>query len=413
MRHTRTIWVAVAMVAVAALACGPTTTTPSPAPPTAAPPTVSQPEPTAPPAPTAVPEIGTSLTIINDSQSEIWYVYISPSDAEQWGDDWLGGAVIRPGEAYTIANLSDGVYDVKAADQDNQPVEIVWGLDVQGEMSWTVTGLVSIEISNQSGVTITDVYVSPTESTEWGENWLETVIPAGATGSVSGIPQGRYDIKAADSTGAAIEIAYNVALSGPTTWTVVGKTALPANAVLRFEDQFSDNRNNWGRNVEDADVFYMNPADGEYCILIKSDQFTAWEWYEPFRPDEFVAEVMCRTEGADDATCGLGFGPDGDNLYWFEVSASEQAFALFLLENGEWQDSLIAWSTTSSINPRGPNALSMERVGGTVSVYVNGILVGSVPSDRFPTGRVGIGGSTYQGKNATVCMDNLRVWRLE
>jgi len=48
-----------------------------------------------------------------------------------------------------------------------------------------------------------------------------------------------------------------------------------------------------------------------------------------------------------------------------------------------------------------------------VSLYVNAVLVGQVNSDRFPTGRLGIGGSTYDQGNATVCMDTLRVWRLE
>jgi hypothetical protein len=66
-----------------------------------------------------------------------------------------------------------------------------------------------------------------------------------------------------------------------------------------------------------------------------------------------------------------------------------------------------------NIDPTGSNYLSMERVGGVVFVYVNGVLVGQVNSDRFPTGRVGIGGSTYEQGGATVCLDNLRVWRLE
>ena len=393
MKRAYWIGLAVAVLVLAALSCGPSPTAEF----TAVPPTVSQPEPTAPPtpAPTPIPEVGTSLTVINNSQSDIWYVYISPSDAEEWGEDWLGGTVIRPGEAYTIANVPEGLHDIKAADQDNQTIESAWGVDLQGEMSWTVTGEVTIEIVNQSDQTITDVYISPITSNEWGSNWLQTAIPAGETGSISGVPQGTYDIRAANSTGVPIQTAYNVALSGPSTWTVQGKAYLPDNAVLRFEDEFSDNRNNWGRNVENADVFYKSPAGGEYCILIKSNHFTAWEWYEPFRPDEFVAEVLCRTEGPEDATCGLGFGPDADNLYWFEVSASNQMFALFLLEDGQWQDNLIAWTSTTSINPRGSNSLSMERVSGTVSVFVNGMLVGSIPSDRFPTGRVGIGGSTY------------------
>jgi hypothetical protein len=48
-----------------------------------------------------------------------------------------------------------------------------------------------------------------------------------------------------------------------------------------------------------------------------------------------------------------------------------------------------------------------------VSLFVNGVLVGQVDSDLFPTGRVGLGGSTYGEGDVMVCLDNLRVWRLE
>jgi hypothetical protein len=52
-------------------------------------------------------------------------------------------------------------------------------------------------------------------------------------------------------------------------------------------------------------------------------------------------------------------------------------------------------------------------VDGYVSVFINGVQVGGVESDHFPTGRVGLGGSTYDQSSATICLDDLRVWRLE
>lgn len=415
MKDMRAVLIALAVLLAATLACLPTgeeepaTQVPLP---TEARATAVKIEPTSAPT-SAPPEVGTSLTVINDSQSDIHYLYVSASNAEDWGENYLAGAVLQPGEAFSITDIPDGLYDLKVEDQENVIVEVSWGMDIQGEMTWVVTGMVTLEIVNESGETITDAFISPVESTDWGENVLETVIAAGATGTLSGIPQGTYDVKVASSTGEAIEVMYNVDLTGPSSWTVNGRAPLPANAVLRFEDDFSDNRNNWGLTGESETVNYMLPSNGEYCIEIKTSDLTAWEWYEPFRPDEFVAEVVCRAEGASGATCGLGFGPDGDNLYWFEVSSSSQAFALFLLENDSWQDPLIEWTDSTAINPYGANALGIERIEGTVSVYVNGILVGSTAADRFDTGRVGLGGATYDEGGATVCMDSLRVWRLE
>jgi len=356
---------------------------------------------------------GATLEITNDSGWEVWYVYISPADAEGWGDDWLGDHVIEDGETYLIEDIPEGVYDVKAEDANHEVIEVVWEAEVEGSMTWTVTGLASFEVINESDDMIAYLYISPSDSDTWGDDWLgDDVIKAGASYIVSDIPRGVYDFKAADEDGDSVEVIYNVSLPDKSSWTVVGMTPLPSNAVLRFEDQFEDNRNNWGGS-ETESALYMTPTDGEYCILIKSDNVTAWEWYEPFRTDEFIAEVACRIEGAWDATCGLGFGPDGDNIYWYEVSPVEQTFALFLLEDDEWQDNLVDWTVSRNINPTGRNYLSLERVEGIVSLYVNGVLVGQVESDRFPEGRVGLGGSTYSESDATVCLDNLRVWRLE
>jgi len=366
------------------------------------------------PEPTSPPQEGATLEITNNSGVEIWYVYLSPSDSDQWGEDWLKDYVIKDGETYSITGIPEGAYDVKAEDQNNEVVDVVWEAELEGVMTWTITGLASLEITNNSSTPITYLYISLSESDSWGEDWLgSSEIGAGAAYTAGDITRGKYDIKATDADGNVIEVVYHVDLYGYNTWTVVGKAPVPDNAVVRFEEYFTDNRNNWGLNDENENRLFKNPANGEYCILIKSTNFTAWEWYEPFRTDQFVAEVSCYLTGAEDASCGLGFGPDGDNLYWYEVSPSDQTLALFLLEGGAWQEKLLDWTTSKSIDPDGANYLSMERVSGVVSLYVNGVLVGQVNSDRFPTGRLGIGGSTYDQGNATVCLDNLRVWRLE
>ena len=112
-----------------------------------------------------------------------------------------------------------------------------------------------------------------------------------------------------------------------------------------------------------------------------------------------------------DATCGR-FGQMATILR-FEVSPETQTYALFLLQNDEWQEAPISWTESKNIVPTGWNYLSIERVGGYFSVFVNGVMLGQVESNIFPTGRIGIGGASYEDGNVTVCVDNLRVWRLE
>lgn len=414
MKNVRWILVAVAVLVLAGLACGGSPT--EEAQPTAAPPPTEEPSPPT-PMPTNTPEPepeGATLEITNSSGTDVWYVYLSPSKADEWGEDWLGDNVIRDGETYTIEGIPEGIYDVKAEDENQEVIETWWEEELEGEMTWEIVGLAGFEIVNESDDMISYLYIAPSDSDTWGDDWLgDDVVKAGASYAVTGIPPGTYDLKVTDADDDAIEMVYNIDIPEKNSWTVVGMSLLPSNAVLRFEDQFEDNRNNWGSDTEGEKVYYMRPSGGEYCILIKSANQAGVEWYEPFRTDEFVAEVACRVEGADDATCGLGFGPDVDNIYWMEVSPSDQAFALFLRENGAWQDNLIDWTVTRNIKLTGKNYLSMERVEGVVSLYVNGVLVGQTDGSRFPTGRVGIGGSTYDEPNATICLDNLRVWRLE
>jgi hypothetical protein len=429
MKKIHWVLLAAAMLILVTLACGPSDVTPTQepqpteeqAPTEAVEPT--RPEPTPEPTSTPVPKTEATdggLEIVNQSGADIWYVYLSPSKADEWGEDWLGDDIVRDGETYVLEGVPDGIYDLRAEDTDGEAIEVVWELDLDEIASLIITGAApaggkaSLEVVNESGTVITYLYISPTDSASWGEDVLGAdLIEAQGSYVLDGIPPGSYDIQAADDSDAVIESVFNVDLSGQRTWTVAGKADLPNNAVLRFEDDFSDNRNDWGLDTEDDEVHYMRPSGGEYCILIKRNQFTAWEWYEPFRTDEFVAEAACTLSGAADASCGLGFGPDGDNLYWFEISPFDQTYALFLLENDSWQENLIDWTLSKNIDPSRSNYLSMERVNGVVSLYVNGVLLDRIESQRFPTGRIGIGGSTYEEPNGTVCLDDLRVWRLE
>jgi hypothetical protein len=99
-------------------------------------------------------------------------------------------------------------------------------------------------------------------------------------------------------------------------------------------------------------------------------------------------------------------------VYWFSVIPETQEFYVGLLVDDVWQENLIDWTETKSIDPTGGNFLALGRVGGVVTVYINGTLVGQVANDMFPTGRVGIGGETLDEPNVNVCLDELKVWQV-
>jgi hypothetical protein len=57
------------------------------------------------------------FTLKNNSSVDISYVYVSPADAQQWGDDVMGSDVLPAGQSVDISfGKFDGVscaYDVK------------------------------------------------------------------------------------------------------------------------------------------------------------------------------------------------------------------------------------------------------------------------------------------------------------
>jgi hypothetical protein len=79
------------------------------------------------------------VTLINQSDVEICYVYFSPSDEDTWGEDWLGNDSVPPGESRDI-ELPVGTYDVKAEDCDGEVIDQHRNVDISGEMNWTIGG---------------------------------------------------------------------------------------------------------------------------------------------------------------------------------------------------------------------------------------------------------------------------------
>jgi hypothetical protein len=81
-----------------------------------------------------------TLIIENQTDVEICYVYISPSDSDSWGEDWLGNETIPPGEERQI-RLPPGEYDLKATDCDGEVLDDQRSVELSGVMRWTIAGM--------------------------------------------------------------------------------------------------------------------------------------------------------------------------------------------------------------------------------------------------------------------------------
>ncbi|MCD6588204.1 MAG: hypothetical protein J7K88_06610 [Candidatus Fermentibacteraceae bacterium] len=161
------------------------------------------------------------LNITNDTGNyEFYYVYISPSSADSWGDDWLGSSeTISPGNSRTF-RLNNGEYDVQIEDEDGDTY-IFWNVEVSGtvdmwvdldnlgEQDWgragssaSVGGTAPVTIENDLGSwTIWYVYGDPSDS-PWGEDRLGSDLLDPGESLTFYVPAGDYyDFKCEDEDG--------------------------------------------------------------------------------------------------------------------------------------------------------------------------------------------------------------------
>jgi opacity protein-like surface antigen len=55
------------------------------------------------------------ITVINNTGEDIYYLYVSRSDSDDWGDDLLDDDVLEPGEGYQVS-LPPGTWDIQVED---------------------------------------------------------------------------------------------------------------------------------------------------------------------------------------------------------------------------------------------------------------------------------------------------------
>jgi hypothetical protein len=180
---------------------------------------------------TSVPA-GSSLTVTNNSGRTLCEVYVSPDGATEWGEDRLGAEALDPGESQTIT-VADGLYQARAEDCNNDLVAEEIELEVSGSTTWEVELRTvgdalaaggeagTLTVVNNTSDSVCYVYVSATDATSWGTDWLgaDTILDDGDEQTIT-VGVGTYDLQAADCDGNAIAEQYEIDFSTGQTWTL-------------------------------------------------------------------------------------------------------------------------------------------------------------------------------------------------
>jgi hypothetical protein len=237
------------MLIAAALACNTGTSSSQPAAQAATivPPTVPPATPESQPDPNSAGGSGGSqaaLTIRNDLNEALCYVYLSPSTAGTWGTDWLGDSEVIDVGTQRIFNLDPGQWDIMVTDCDDQELASVYGYNVGGQAVWqpgqstaggapaatgnndapvtSGSGETLLELVNYTDTTVCWVYLSPSTADSWGGDWLgDNILEPGQSITFT-VTLGTWDLLAEDCNGGELDSQYAVVIDSPKTWTLSG-----------------------------------------------------------------------------------------------------------------------------------------------------------------------------------------------
>jgi len=167
------------------------------------------------------------VLVVNNSDTEICYLYISPADSDSWIADWLGKDTTIPAGGSRTFQVPLGTYDLLAEDCDHNTLGSQFGIAVDASgITWTVTGgegggSASLTLVNNSGREVCYVYISPSTSDSWGKDWLgeEEIIHPGESRTFY-LEAGSYDLRADDCDQDTLAEEYNQEISGDVTWTL-------------------------------------------------------------------------------------------------------------------------------------------------------------------------------------------------
>src|ERR1700753_3690445 len=80
-----------------------------------------------------------SINVVKNSGREIFNLYLSPPDADDWGSDLLPDSTIKTGESFTITNVTCDQSQIKVVAEDKDGRFLSTVVDCGGAVRWTVS----------------------------------------------------------------------------------------------------------------------------------------------------------------------------------------------------------------------------------------------------------------------------------
>ncbi len=164
---------------------------------------------------------GFTIQVANQSDYGICYVFISFSESDEWGEDWLDEAeTIDPGATRDF-EVPAGNYDVKVSNCDFETLTTAWEIAAAETVEVGGDGQVALVLSNVNEADVCYAQLSPSSLDSWGEDALgDKEILASGDSRIFFLLPGTYDILLSDCDEQSLAEEYELEITGDVAWTL-------------------------------------------------------------------------------------------------------------------------------------------------------------------------------------------------
>ncbi|MCD4738251.1 MAG: hypothetical protein K8R89_03205 [Anaerolineae bacterium] len=207
---------------------------------------------------------GFTIQVANQSDYGICYVFISPSESDDWGEDWLDEAeTIAPGATRDF-EVPAGNYDVKVSNCEFETLTTAWEIAAADTVEVGGNGRIAFVLTNVNEVDVCYAQLSPSSLDSWGDDALgDKEILAAGDSRVFFLMPGTYDILLSDCDEQALAEEYELEITQDAAWTLTGDGLVQDGMV------------------DDGGPFYLeveNASDYDVCyIYISSSDADEWD----------------------------------------------------------------------------------------------------------------------------------------
>lgn len=177
------------------------------------------------------------LTLENNTDYDWYYVYVSDTDDNNWGQDQLGEEIMAAGGIISMP-LTPSTYDLRIEDEDGDICQ-EFGIEIQDDMTFSYdnnpylecisetnnsaqstasSGTVPFVITNNSSGAIHYIYFSRTDE-DWGGDHLGSIILEPDKSFTINTSPGTYDLRL-QGEGGAVCTNMGIVVAAASSWNI-------------------------------------------------------------------------------------------------------------------------------------------------------------------------------------------------